>query len=92
MGINSKNLNLAVLKTFLFVKIVPWMGVGFLSPMILFIGAAATAFSSMGTALPYLLAIVPQALIIAASFGLIALGRIKSQDALANLPELTQRA
>jgi len=69
-----------VLKTFLFVKALPWIGVGFFS-IILFMGAVKS-FASSPAVIPFLITSVPQILIIAANFGLIAFARAKSRKAL----------
>jgi hypothetical protein len=82
MGVNSKNVNLAVLKTFCFVKALPWLAVSFASGILIFM-----MVRSSGTPVLWLMTAIPQGLIVAINIGLIAFARIEARDALASFSE-----
>jgi len=82
MGVNSKNVNLAVLKTFCFVKALPWLAVSFASGILIFMMARGGGVSAL-----WLISAIPQGLIVAINIGLIAFARIEARDALSSFSE-----
>jgi ABC-type transport system involved in cytochrome c biogenesis permease component len=89
MGLTSKKINLAMLKTFCYAKVLPWFGLSLAWIFVLvFIGAIFTGsfFSAYGV---YLFPVVPQLVLIGVNFALIALARRRAHMAFSKWPNLT---
>jgi hypothetical protein len=88
MGLTSKRIPLAMLKTFCYVKILPLVGVYFVVAL-LFLGTMGMLSAGGTGVILWLWLIVPQLLIIAVNCGLIALARAGVQSAFAKWPNST---
>jgi hypothetical protein len=88
MGMTSKRTPIAMLKTFCFVKILPWFGVSLASGTLMLLvmtglraGSAATGFGAGSVVLSY--SVVVQLLFIGVNLALIALARRRAQETFA---------
>jgi hypothetical protein len=90
LGMTSKSLTTVILKIFCYLKVFPWMGVSFvfgISAVFLmrFLGGMAGAGTGTGLTRAnlvfFLLAAIPQGLILVVSLGLIALARDRTPAA-----------
>jgi hypothetical protein len=82
MGLASKKINVAMLKTFCYAKILPWFGVGFVSGLVFMLLMAGFSFSGGGGMLFIkLLPTIPSVLMIGVNFALIRFARNRVADA-----------
>jgi ABC-type transport system involved in cytochrome c biogenesis permease component len=84
MSLTSKRINVAMLKTFGYAKVIPWFGITFASGFFLFAGAIALARGSI-----WILPLLFQGLFIAVNIGLITYARYNAYNAFSEWSNLT---
>jgi len=84
MGLSSKKINIAMVKTFCYAKVLPWFGVSF---AVIFLMLLTLRFT--GNLAIYLCAMEPSLLFICVNVALIAFARRRARTAFAKWPDLT---
>jgi hypothetical protein len=90
MGLTSKKINLALLKTFCYAKFLPWLGLTFVGIfLLLLIWSVLNAVTFLAAFGVYLYPVIPELLFLAANFILIAFARRRARIAFSEWPNLT---
>jgi hypothetical protein len=83
MGMTSKKIPIAMLKTFWYVKILPWFAISFVSGFLFMF-----TITGIGVGSIWLFPVILQGLFIAANLVLIAVARRRAQDAFSKWSNL----